>query len=336
MVHLNGVAAPRTSTAQMSHHAMGTVMAHKVFGQYAEDSLTAVCDEVERIERLLSRFHPDSEISRINNSAGIRSERVSPDTFVVLSKAVEFWRFCPSCLDVTIGPLIALWSTARQTGLPPDAESIRHVLPLVNCKDVLLDPWEMTAGLSCAGQSIDLGGIGKGYTGDRIVEVFKQFGITSAYSNLGGNVVTLGAKPDGSPWRIGIQHPRQEAQLIASVAVAGETVVTSGDYQRYFFDRQGQRRHHILNPSSGYPADAGLVSVSVVAENSMSADALSTILFIAGIEKGLEILNQYGDAEAVFIDDDLHVFVTQNLRSRFQAAAGLEVTFLDKKKGERT
>jgi len=323
-------------TTRMTHYAMGTVMAHQAFGLRAQDCLAAVCSEVDRIERLLSRFLPDSDISRINDAAGIGRERVSRDTFEVLSKAVEYGRRHPGCFDITIAPLVMLWSAARETRLPPDAERIRQVLPLVNCEDLLLDPWDMTAGLRFAGQSIDLGGIGKGFAGDRIVEVFKQFGVTSAYANLGGNVVALGAKPDGSPWQIGIQHPRQEGRLIGSVAVEDQTVVTSGDYQRYFIDRSGQRRHHILNPLSGYPASAGLVSVTVVSAQSITADALSTILFIAGMERGLDILMQYADAEAVFVDEALRVLVTQGLKYRFQPAPGLDVTILDKQKGERT
>jgi len=199
--------------AQTTHCAMGTVMTHKAFGLYAEDSLAAVCREVARIEGLLIRFLPDSEISRVNRSAGIKSGKVSCDTYEVLSKAVELSRNFPGCFDVTIEPLVTLWSIGRKSCAQPAESSIKQVLPLVNYRDLILDPWEMTAGLGNAGQSVDLGGIGKGFAGDKIVEVFKGFGISSAYSNLGGNVVTVGAKPDGSPWHIGIQHPRQENQL---------------------------------------------------------------------------------------------------------------------------
>jgi thiamine biosynthesis lipoprotein len=199
--------------AQTTHCAMGTVMAHKAFGLYAEDSLKVVCREVARIEGLLSRFLPDSEISRVNRSAGIKSEKVSCDTYEVLSKAVELSRNFPGCFDLTIEPLVTLWSIGKESFAQPDESSIKQVLPLVNYRDLILDPWESTAGLRNVGQSVDLGGIGKGFAGDRIREVFKRFGISSAYSNLGGNVVTVGAKPDGSPWHIGIQHPRQENKL---------------------------------------------------------------------------------------------------------------------------
>jgi thiamine biosynthesis lipoprotein len=194
---------------------------------------------------------------------------------------------------------------------------------------LVLDLWQRTAGLKKVGQSVDLGGIGKGFTGDRILEVYQEYGISSAYSNLGGNVVTVGAKPDGSPWQIGIQHPRQENSVIGSVSVVNQTVVTSGDYQRTFTDSQGKRHHHILDPTTGYPSESGLISVSIVSDKSVAADPLSTILFVAGMEKGLEFLRSFPQTEAILVDSDLQVYVTQGLRIRFQADQGIAVTILD-------
>jgi thiamine biosynthesis lipoprotein len=315
--------------AQTTHCAMGTVMTHKAFGLNAEDSLTVVCREVAWVEGLLSRFLPDSEISRVNGSAGIKSEKVSLETYDVLSKAVGFSRSFPGCFDVTIEPLVTLWSMGQKSCAQPAESSIKQVLPLVNYRDLILDPREITAGLRNAGQSVDLGGIGKGFASDRIREVFKTFGVSSAYSNLGGNVVTVGAKPDGSLWQIGIQHPRQEDSLIGSVSVVNQTVVTSGDYQRYFTDSQGKRHHHILDPTTGYPAESGLISVSIVSEKSFAADTLSTALFVAGMEKGLAFLRSFPETEAIVVDSDLQVYVTPGLRYRFQAAKGIEVTILD-------
>jgi len=307
---------------------MGTVMTHKAFGLYTESSLEVVCMEIARIEGLLSRFLPDSDVSRVNASAGVGSEKVSRETYDVLSEAVEFSRRFPGCFDVTIAPLVALWHTARESLTQPAASSIRQVLPLVNDRDLILDPQAMTAKLRNTGQAVDLGGIGKGFAGDRIREVFKYFGVTSAYSNLGGNVVTVGTKPDGSPWHIGIQHPRRENALIGAVSVVNQTVVTSGDYQRYYTDRQGKRRHHILDPRSGYPAESGLISVSIVSDNSLTADALSTIIFVAGIEKGLEFLRSFSQTEAILVDTELQVYITSGLKGRFQADQGVEVTVL--------
>jgi len=314
---------------QATQCAMGTVMTHKATGPRAEDSLAAVCREVARLEGLLSRFLPGSDVNRVNRSAGKASERVSRETYDVLSQAAEFSSSFSGCLDVTIGPLATLWRIARESSARPDKASIKQVLPLVNFRDLVLDPRHRSAGLRQAGQSVDLGGIGKGFAGDRVLEIYKRYGISSACSNLGGNVVTLGGKPDGSPWHIGIQHPRLEDRVIGSVSVVGQTVVTSGDYQRYFVDSQGKRHHHILDPQTGYPADSGLISVSVVSDRSIAADALSTILFVAGMEKGLAFLSGFPQADAVLVDSDLQVYVTPGLRTHFQADEGIHVTVLD-------
>jgi thiamine biosynthesis lipoprotein len=142
-------------------------------------------------------------------------------------------------------------------------------------------------------------------------------------------VVTVGARPDGSPWRIGIQHPRREGALIGAVAVAGQSVVTAGDYQRTFTDRAGNRRHHILDPATGFPAEAGLISVTIVTGDDLAADVLSTMVFVAGPAWGLRLLSSLPRADAVLVDTDLRVSITPGLRDRFRAAAGVDVTVLD-------
>lgn len=308
---------------------MGTVMSHKVFGKSAEPCLAAIRKEAECIEAELSRFLQGSDISRINQSAGAQCVPVSRNTCDVLSQAVEFSRQCQGCFDVTIGPLVTLWNSSKDTAYPPDESKIKDTLPLINFTDLVLDFNQRTAGLKRRGQSIDLGGIGKGFAGDRFLEIYREFGITSAYSNIGGNVVTVGTKPDGSPWVIGIQHPRQENQLIGSISVAGKTVVTSGDYQRYFKDSRGIRYHHILDPLTGYPSESGLISVSIVTEKSLAADALSTILFIAGMKKGLEILKNCSGTEAIFVHKDLRVFITPGLKNCFQPNENIDVTLIN-------
>jgi len=316
-------------TAQTTQYAMGTVMAHKAFGTHAESCLAAVQREVSRIERLLSRFLSDSDITRVNESAGMQSEMVSSETYGVVSKAIDFSRRCPGCFDITIEPVVHLWKQAKESLTPPDESEVWQALTLVDYRDVMLNPWEMSIGLKNFGQAIDLGGIGKGYTGDQILKIYRTYGITSAYGNLGGNVVTLGTKPDGSPWSIGIQHPRKENHLIGAVSVVDKSVVTAGDDQRYFTDLQGKRHHHILDPRTGYPAESGLISVTVIDEQSEIADALSTTLFVAGMEKGLDLLKSYPGTEAILVGSDLQIYVTQGLRHRFTAGEGIAVTFLD-------
>jgi thiamine biosynthesis lipoprotein len=197
---------------------------------------------------------------------------------------------------------VELWKIGKESFTRPADTDIRQALGLVNYRDLVLDPINHTAGIRTVGQSMDLGAIGKGLAGDRVLEVYRTFGVDSAYSNLGGNVVTLGSKPDGSPWHVGIQHPRREDQLLGSVSVFGKCVVTSGDYQRFASDQGGKKYHHILSPVTGYPTESELISVTIVSASSTTADALSTALFVTGIEKGLELLKSFPETEAILMD----------------------------------
>lgn len=313
---------------QSENYGMGTVIINKVFGEQAEEALQAVLKETVRLEGLLSRFIPDSEISRINTSAGNGCENVSGETYEVMKRAVEFSKCCQGSFDVTVGPLVALWNDAKEESRPPDESEIKKVLPLINYTDLVLDPFKKAIGLKKAGQSIDLGGIGKGFAADKVLEVYKKYEISSAFTNFGGNVAVIGAKPDGSPWRVGIQHPRIENSLVGAVSVINKSVVTSGDYQRYFIDNKGKRYHHILDPNTGYPSESGLVGVTVVADSSADADALSTILFTVGVDKGTELLKSIPGIEAVLIDKNLMVYVTRGLIDSFRVDEDINVEIL--------
>lgn len=306
--------------ANSALNGMGTLLVNKAFGRHAEEALKAVADEVERLEGLLSRFIPGSEVGSINKWAGLKQVQLSPETYDVLVRATEFSQASQGLFDITIAPLVDLWDykNARQA---PSNQRIQQILPLVNYADLTLDPGNRTAVMHKVGQSIDLGGIGKGYAGDRTVKIFRDYGVASAFTNIGGNVCALGTKPDGSPWTVGIRHPRQEDCLVGAISVVDKAVVTSGDYQRYFLDDMGVRRHHILDPTTGYPSESGLVSVTVLADSATVADALSTALFVAGMEKGLMLLKKYPEAEAVLIDSALSVHITRGLKNSFISPA---------------
>ncbi len=303
--------------------AMGTVISHRVFGNSTETILQLVNDTIAEMETRLSCFLRNSEISRINQSAGIKAEPIHPETLSILKQSKEVSECCSGLFDVTVGPLVDLWKIGKDSFHFPMEEEIRKVLSLVNFRDLLLDEKAMTAGLRFPGQSLDLGGIAKGLAGDKIAALYKMSGVVSACSNLGGNVVTVGGKPDGSVWQVGIQHPRSNERLIGSVAVEDLSLVTSGDYQRFTLDQNGNRYHHILSPITGRPTCSELISVSIVSESSLTADALSTVLFIAGIDQGLEILGGFPGTEAVLVDAGEQVFVTGGLEGRFQPAPGI-------------
>lgn len=311
---------------EASHTGMGTEMAHKAFGRHSMEALRAVKKESQKLECLLSRFLPESDISRINCSAGVKLEKISTEAYEILTHALEYSVITQGLFDITVGPLADLWDYKHAVE-PPASSRIKLVLPLVNYNDLELDAVQKMARLRNSGQSVDLGGIAKGFASDRFMEIFQEYGIKSAFSNIGGNVSTLGNKPDSSPWYVGIRHPRLN-DLLGAVAVTGKAVVTSGDYERYFLDKEGRRFHHILNPITGYPAESGLISVTVVADSAMTADALSTTVFVAGLERGLALLEKFPQAEAVLVDKKLQVYVTKGLMQCFQASAEINVRYI--------
>lgn len=303
-----------------SSYGMNTQITHRVFGENAQKAINCANAEIIRLENIMSRFIPGSEINAISEFSGIKPVKVCDEVYRVLAYANELSKASDGLFDVTIGPLVDLWNYKHASGVPDEAD-IRQVLPLVSYCDLQLNPCENTAELGARGQSIDLGGIGKGFASERIIEIFKRYDIVSAFTNIGGNVSTLGNKPDGTPWMVGIRHPRQEGCLLGAVPVAGKSVVTSGDYERYFIDREGVRRHHILNPDTGYPAESGLMSVTVVSDRAMSADALSTLIFVAGLEKGTEFIKKSPGTEAVMVDEHQQIYITRGLEDYFQPAA---------------
>lgn len=315
--------------SQATQYAMGTIMTHKVYGNYSEECLSAIYDETIDLENKLSRFIPESEVSRVNQAAGLEFESVSWTTFDLLSQAIQISKQCQDHFDITVGPLVDLWSRSKQTGDPPTPDSVSAVLPLIDCEDLILDPINLTAGLARPGQAVDLGGIGKGLAGDRVISQFMAFGIQSAYSNLGGNVVTLGGKPDGSPWYVGIQHPRNPEMVIGTIAVCDSAVVTSGDYQRSYIHSAEHEFHHILDPKTGFPCKSEYTSVTVVTKSALIADALSTALFVAGSERAPGLLKTFPDVEAVFVDREMKVMITPGLEKQYRPAADIDFKILN-------
>lgn len=306
---------------------MNTIISFRIHGEKAEQAVKSVKAELCRLEKKLSRFVQDSEVSRINQFAGKASVAISSETCEILSNAIRVAEISHGLFDITISPLVDLWDYKNSFDVPEQVK-IQSTLALVNFRDLLLNPMEKTAALRKEGQSIDLGGIGKGYASDHCIKVLKDNGISSAFINIGGNVSTLGYKPDGSPWSVGIRHPRQEYGLLGTVRVTGKAVVTSGDYERYFIDLGGNRWHHILNTVTGYPTDSGLISVSVIYDSAVIGDALSTAIFAGGIEKGLEYLAHFPGAEAILVDKLQHVYITQGIKESFQAVEGVEASVI--------
>ena len=312
------------NAARSTFYSMGTLVSCIASGEGSEKAVEEAEAEISKIEQKLSRFRNDSEIGAINKSAGSSCVEVSAETFALLENALELCGFSMGLFDITIGPLMDLWGDFDKDCNEPAPGEIDEALALVDYKDVVLDYDRKEVYLKRQGQKIDLGAIGKGYAADRAIQKMKELGITSAYVNIGGNVATLGGKPDSSAWRIGILHPRQLNTIIGSLSVTGKSVVTSGDYFRCRRNKNDKALHHILDTRNGYPSRSGIISATVVSDCSLTADALSTILFTAGKDEAQRILSEFDGCDAVLVDENLEIFMSAGIAGAFQAADNIK------------
>ncbi|SFG34710.1 thiamine biosynthesis lipoprotein [Desulfotomaculum arcticum] len=297
---------------------MGTVVTVKAYGQKAQRAADEGMKRIKDLQDKMTSHAPDGEIHQLNASAGNGAwVPLSSDSIYVLKTALKYAQLSQGSFDVTIGPLVQSWGSFTQNPQIPSPTELDRINKLINYRDMEINEKEKTARLKKTGQMVDLGGIAKGYAGDEVIKIFKAYGIESAFVNLGGNVVVLGEKPDGSPWNVGIQNPgAQDGGCIGVLEIKDKAVVTSGDYERYF-EEGGVRYHHILDPQTGYPSKSGLISVTIVAETSIDADALSTAAFVLGLAEGLELVQSLEGVEAIFITGDRQVHITPGLKDRF-------------------
>lgn len=295
--------------------AMDTYMTITCYGERCEEAVEAAENEIRRLEDLLSVGNESSEISVINRDG---TGTMSDDTAAIVTEALSLYDTTDGAFDITVFPLMELWGFTTSNFAVPDATALATVLEQSGSDKVTLDGNTVTLS---EGQGIDLGGIAKGFTSDRLMEIFKEYELVSGVVSLGGNVQCYSTKPDGSLWRCGIQDPQNpdSDSYIGVISISNEAVITSGAYERYFVDETtGETYHHILDPKTGYPANNGLISVSVISANGMLADGLSTSCYVMGLEKSIEYWRTSGsDFDLILMDDAGEVYVTEPIAERF-------------------
>lgn len=295
--------------------AMDTYMTLTAYGENGEKAIEAAVQEIERLDALLSIGTESSEITKLNTvGSGVLSE----DSATLVSQALELYHTTGGAFDITVLPLMRLWGFTDQNYRVPSADELEQTLRCVGSDQLTYD--EKTKQLTLGeGQSIDLGGIAKGYTSGRVMDIFRSYGVVSGMVSLGGNVHVLGSKTDGTAWRVGIQNPDNSEDIAGVLAVIDRAVITSGGYERYF-EQDGVTYHHILDPSTGKPAQSGLASVTIVSENGTRADGLSTALFVMGQEKAIAYWRQHTDEfDAVLISADGEIAVTEGIFDQFSS-----------------
>ena len=265
-----------------------------------------------RYENLFSRKVEGSDIDRINHAHGNPVE-VDPETAALLSTAIEYAELTDGLVDPTVAPITSLWKFNIETPNAPNAEILKENASHVNYKNVEINDNTVTMLDPIGG--IDLGFIAKGYIADKMGQYLRSQNVTSALINLGGNVLTVGCKPDGSDFVVGVKKPfSMENETMMSLNINNTSVVSSGIYERYFYE-EGNFYHHILDTKTGYPVENSLLGVTLIGPDSTKCDALSTAVFIMGPEKGLQFVEETPDLEAVFVTDDYQLIKSSGLGS---------------------
>ena len=310
LLFLTGCSAESSpEPVQGTFFAMDTVMDFTIYGE------SGLIDQSESLiaslESLVSVTDANSELYAINQTG---SGTLTGKASSLMEQALEICRRTDGALDLSIYPIVRAWGFTTGSYQVPDEAEIQALLPLVDYRKIQYDAATGTVTLP-EGMEIDLGSVAKGYAGQLAAQMLREHGVQSALLNLGGNVQTVGAKPDGSPWQIGIKDPQGEDAMMV-LSVEDQAVVTSGGYERYF-EQDGQTYWHIMDPSTGHPADSGLISVTIVGDEGVVCDGLSTALFVMGLEKAADLWAQSGDFEAVFVTASGEVYITEGLRDRF-------------------
>lgn len=277
-------------------------------------ALVDLRDTAIDFEMSLSRTRPTSEVSKLNDAHG-EWVALSPSTLDLVEKARDYSEASGGVFDVTMGSVTPLWDFHE--GVVPAREELDEALRHVDWRMIEVDRVAGTARLADPHARIDLGGIAKGYIADSLADVLRKHGCDSAFVNLGGNVLTVGSKTDGSPWRIGVRDPREPSKMRAVVTAVNRSVVTSGLYERNF-TKDGVFYHHILDPKDGMPVKTDVGGATIVSKKSLDGDGFSTTLFALGVEGALAFVEEHPQLEAIVIGTDDAVHLTSGLEGRVQ------------------
>ncbi len=295
---------------------LDTVIKISIYDGKAE-TLDNAFDVCKKYEDMLSKTIPTSDVFKINQN-GTTPTDINPHTAELIKKSIYYSQISDGIFDVTVGGLINLWDFNRPDGdySLPDDSNIKTCLKGVGWDKIVFES-EQSLRLANEKTSLDLGGIAKGYIADKISEDLKQNGVTSAVISLGGNILTIGEKPDGNPWTIAIQKPFSETgEKLAKLSVGEKSIVSSGIYERYFTNG-GRIYHHIIDPKTGYPINTDVVSVTIVSDKSVDGDALSTIALGLGLENGMALIESMENTDAVFVTTDNKVYYTAGFIEKY-------------------
>lgn len=306
---LCGCNASEEPCAKKDLFAMDTYMTMTAYGANAEAALDKVSNEITRLEGLFSVTDKNSDIGRINSSPGQPTE-ISPDTAELISRSAGFSELTYGAIDITVYPLVREWGFTTGNYAVPTKKRINELLGSTGYFNISINDNKVKLPEN---YQIDLGSVAKGYAGEKAAKILKEEGVSFAILNFGGNVQTIGEKPDSTPWRVAVTDPFSSSDTICTLSVRDKAVVTSGNYQRYFTSEDGNKYCHIIDPETGYPVDNGLAAVTVTGDSGTYCDGLSTALFVMGEENAIEFWRQHRDFEMLIITEDGRLIMTESL-----------------------
>lgn len=317
----------REEQISISRPLLGTVINITVKAESSTGikAINSAFDEITRIQSLFSYYNQDTDIARLNRLGGQSMVQMSPEVFDLLKLSVDIGNKTSGAFDITYVSAGYLWDLKAENFTPPSEKSITQALQFVGFRYIQFDDVKMAAGFKKNGVRADLGGIAKGYAILKAVEILKRHGISSGFVDAGGDIQVIG-KNSGKPWSVGIKNPL-DSGIIGALALSGtDSVATSGAYER-FREYNGKHYHHIIDPKSGYPADSGLISVSVVCSDPVLADAYATSFFVMGFDKAAEFLTANNTISAILIDDKEGIYVSRSLKGKVKFAGKYNIQY---------
>ena len=320
---------------------MGTVFETTIYAPdkyVAEKTFNEVVQEINRLDYLMSNYKKESVLSELNRNASAEPAACNKELAGVIEQSLRYSDITDGAFDITIGPLMKKWGFFKKKGRIPGKEELESVLESVSYKNIIVEEKTIkslaknpgtvkTVFFKNPGTRIDLGGIGKGYAVDKAISVLKQNGISSALINFAGNIYTFGTPPGKDSWVIGLQHPRESEGLLGTFDIKDKAVSTSGDYEKFFII-EGKRYSHIIDPRTGNPVK-GIVSATIVTGNAARADALSTGVFVLGLEKGMDLIEQLSDVEGIIVYKDT------NSKLSTKTSSGMQKLFKNNTEGSQ-
>ena len=321
----SGEDADKETEASKDLFAMDTYMTLTAYGEHAQEAVDKAAERVEALDALLSTGNENSEIYQLNQNG---EATLSEEGGYLVERALELYKKTEGAFDIAIYPVMQAWGFPTQDYHVPDDDTLKEKLALADASKVNYDKDTRKIFFDQDGMELDLGGIAKGYTSSQIMQIYQDCGVTSGLVNLGGNVQALGCKTDGSKWRVAIQSPDDTEEYLGILEIEDQAVITSGGYERYF-EKDGVTYHHIIDPAIGYPADSGLISVTIVSDDGTLADGLSTSLFIMGEEKAAQFWRENSDEfEAIMETSDGKLYVTEGIADSL--TTDMDVTVIEK------